>query len=274
MSPRESMQRRNSVVNVSSDSDDEDIGNNVFVIEIEALSSEDEIHYESSDLSSSDDDDSDPPEIHELNGEVYNNNYYPLTKRFNERFMIIYSLDAKIATAYRNEPPSFGVAQDQLYVLTRSTNMYLNAIWEEMKDFLIEKESIMDDIDMDGMTAFYQVEENSIGKGSHLINLKMSTCLIFDIKQKRMIMPESLNARKVLLQGLILMMAQSAEHINLKSFVKTYKAVLDLVSAEIHNDFIAYYKMLCMVIVQLEEKEVCCLIISLSCSRFRNMLEL
>jgi len=273
MSPRESMQRSNSVVSVSSDSDDEDIADRVFVIEIEALSSEDEIDYELSDVSSNADDDSEDSEIDESNAEVYNGDYYPLIKRYNERFMVIYSLAVKVATAYRGALPPFGVAQDKLYVLTRSTDMYLNAIWEEMEEMLIEKETIMDDIDMDEMKAYYRVEENSIGMGSHLIELKMSVCLIFNINEQRMIIPESSSARRTLLEGLILMMAQSAEHINLKSFVKIYKAVLDLVGAEIHYDFTSYYKMLCMVIVQLEEREVYCLIHSPSCTEFRDMLE-
>jgi len=178
---------------------------------------------------------------------------YLTLKRYNERIVVFFNLTVKVFTTYE-ELPYFGIEQDRKYVALKTADMFVDTVWKTME----EKGSYFKgNSSADRLFGIHKVED-PIGAGSHMLDIEMLSWLTFDIEQQIIMVPEYPISREIFLMDTIFMMAQFAHKIELKSFIKIYRAVLNSVSIENYesDDLIVCYKLVCNLLVKLEEKEV------------------
>jgi len=201
------------------------------------------------------------PQFNEVPANITSLGYYlvyPIFKRSEERLTVIFSLAVKVKTFHRYVSPIVGNERTMIYLVAKNTNKYIDEIWEDLKELIIENGPVtINRCDPDALS-LVSIVQDPLLPGNHLIDIKMLTFVTLDMKEQTMVLPEDPIAVQTFLADIMLMMERSIGNINLKSFVRIYKAVLNRVSTEINdeNGYVKYYEMLCMVLSKLEEKEV------------------
>jgi len=177
---------------------------------------------------------------------------YLTLKRYNERIIVFYNLAVKVLSTYKNNKlPYFGTEQDRMYVVVKTADMYIDTVWERME----EKGSyFIDNFSADKLFGIYKVED-PIGVGSHMLDIEMLSWLTFDKRQHIIMVPKNPILKEIFLKDMMVMIARFAHKIKLKSFIK---AVLNSMNIENcgNDNLVVYYKLIRMLLVKLEEKEV------------------